>query len=328
MFKFPLMRALVLLAGLFMALVLPAGQANAQSDWPNKPVRIVVPFAPGGSTGVLAQLLAARLAEVWGQQVVVDPRGGGNTVIGTEHVAKSAPDGYTLMLTSNSHVVIPQLITTAFDPIKDFAPIATVSSTELVLTLNPAVPAQTLSEFIALAKAKPGQINYASAGTSSATHLAGEMLATLAGIKIQHVPYKGSGPAIADLLGGQVQMSFQTPIVAIPYIQTHKLKALAVSGKTRLSALPEVPTFDEAGLPGFNATTWFGIVAPAGVPQPVIDKVSQDIRKVVTTPAFRTRLSDLGMDPMQTTPAQFADLMKTTRALTAKLIKASNIKLE
>lgn len=323
--KFPTIAAKLLATGLLLA---AAGSHAAQPSYPAKPVRIVVPFAPGGSTEALAQLVAAQLGKAWNQTVLVDPRGGGNTIIGTEYVDRSAPDGYTLLLTSNSHVVIPQLRKTPFDPIKDFAPVATISSTELVLALNPSVHAATLRDFIALAKAKPGQINYASAGTSSATHLAGAELATMAGIKIEHIPYKGSGPALTDLLGGQVQASFQTPIVVIPYIQSGKLRALAVSGKTRLSALPNTPTFAQAGLPGFNATTWFGIVAPAGTPRPVIEKISKDIAHILAMPDFRKKLANLGMDPLISTPGQFGNLMKETMATTAKVIKASHITLE
>ena len=315
-------------AAIALLLVALSTAIAAQPAYPSRPVRIVVPFAAGGSTGALAQLLAARLAKAWDQQVLVDPRGGGNTVIGTDLVAKAAPDGYTLLLTSNSHLVIPQLIMTTFDPLKDFTPIATVSRTELILVVNPALSSSTLQEFIALAKLRPGEINYASAGTSSATHLAGELLASMTGLKIQHVPYKGSGPAMTDLLGGQVQASFQTPIVAIPFVRSGKLRALAVSGETRLSALPQTPTFAESGLPGFNATTWFGVIAPAGTPKPVTDKVAQEIEKVLTMPDFRDRLNELGMEPLVSTPTQFGELMKTTRAEAARLIKAANIKLE
>ena len=305
-----------------------AGSAAAQQPYPTKPVRMVVPYAPGGSTSALAQLVAKQLGDLWGHQVLVDHRSGGNTVIGSDHVAKSAPDGYTLMMTSNAHVVIPQLVATPFDPIKDFVPIAAVSSTELVLVVHPAVQANTLQEFIALAKSRPGSIDYASAGSSSATHLAGELLNTLAGIKLQHVPYKGSGPAISDLLGGHVQASFQTPIVAIPYIRSGKLKALAVSGDNRLAAVPQIPTFTEAGLAGFNAATWFGVVAPAETPRPIVEKVAQDIRKILATPEFTERLGSLGLDPFYKTPAQFADLMKSDMARFARIIKTSNIKLD
>ena len=322
-----LLRALArtTLSGLLAAL---AAVAVAQQPYPTKPVRLVVPYAPGGSTSALAQLVAKQLGDVWGQQVLVDHRSGGNTLIGTEHVAKSAPDGYTLMLTANAHVVIPQLVAAPFDPIKDFAPIATVASTELVLVVHPSVPASTLQEFIALAKAKPGGINYASAGSSSATHLAGELLNTLAGIKLQHVPYRGSGPAISDLLGGHVQASFQTPIVAIPYIKSGRLKALAVSGDNRLAAAPQIPTFAEAGVAGFNAATWFGLVAPAETPRPIVEKVAQDLKKMLAAPEFTEKLAGLGLGPFYTTPAQFADLIKSDTARFSKIIKTSHIKLD
>ena len=311
-----------------LSLLVFAGLASAQTAWPVKPVRLVIPYAQGGSTGVLAQLVAARLGEAWGQQVLVDARAGGNTVIGTDYVAKSAPDGYTLLLTSNSHVVIPQLVATSFDALKDFAPIAAISSTELLLTLNPGVEGDTLQQFIALAKARPGSINYASAGNSSATHLAGELLANLAGIRMQHVPYKGSGPAVTDLLGGQVQAAFLPPIVAIPSVKSGKLKALAVSGETRVGALPQVPTFAQAGLNGLAATTWFGIVAPAGVQRPIIEKVEQDLRRMVAAADFKDKLASLGMDPFYLGASPFEELMKTDMARSARLIKASGIKLD
>lgn len=313
------------IASLLIAL---AGPGAAQQTYPNKPIRIVVPYPPGGSTDILARLVAQQLTDAWGQQVLVDNRGGGNTLIGTEHVVKAAPDGYTLLLTTNAHVVVPQLTTAPFDPIKDFAPIATLSSTEYFLVVHPGVPVNTLQEFIALAKAKSGQINYASAGGGSANHLAGELFVSMAGVKIQHIPYKGSGPAIADLMGGQVQASFQTPIVSIPFIKSGKMKALAVSGDNRLSAVPQVSTFAEAGLPGFNPSTWYGIIAPANTPKPIIDKLENELKRIVATPEFREKLATLGLDPLFKTSAQFAELMKSDMAKFAKVIKASNIKLD
>ena len=312
--------AAVLLAGV-------AAMAPAQQPYPNKPVRLIVPYATGGSTSALAVLVAKQLSDSWGQQVFVDHKGGGNTVIASDMLAKAPPDGYTLMLTSNAHVLIPQLIATPFDPIKDFAPVATVAVTELILLVHPSLPVNNLQEFIALAKARPGQINYASAGSSSATHIAGEVLATMTGIKIQHVPYKGSGPAIADLLGGQVQASFQTPIVAIPHVKSDKLKALAISGDNRIGALPQLPTFAEAGLPGFTVSTWFGIVAPAGTPRPLVDKVEQEVKKVMSNAEFKEKLAGLGLEPFYTPAAQFSELMKSDMARFSKVIKTSDIKL-
>jgi len=323
-----MMKPIRVFCRLAAAALLASSSIALAQQYPTKPVRIVVPFATGGSTAALAQLVAKELTDVWGMQVVVDPRPGGNTVIGTEHVAKQAPDGYTLLLASNSHVVIPQLITAPYDPLKDFTPVALLSSSELMLLVHPSVEANTLQEFLALARARPGQINYASAGSASTTHLAGELLATQAGVKIQHVPYKGSGPAISDLLGGHVQASFQTPIVCIPYVKSGKLKGIAVSGANRLPALPEVPTFSEAGLPGFNALTWFGIVVPAGTPKPIVDKVAQDLKKLLATAEFREKLATLGMDPMYLPADQFGEMMRSDMARYAKVIKTSNIKLE
>ena len=258
----------------------------------------------------------------------MDNRGGGNTIIGSEHVAKSVPDGYTLLLTTNAHVVVPQLTTAPFDAIKDFAPIATLSSTEYFLVVHPSLPANTLQEFIALARAKPSQINYASAGGGSANHLAGELFVSMAGAPMQHIPYKGSGPAIADLMGGQVQASFQTPIVSIPFIKSGKMKALAVSGDNRLSAVPNVPTFNEAGLRGFNPSTWYGIVAPAETPRPIIEKLANELKRIAGTPEFKEKLAGLGLDPLYMPSAQFVELIRTDMAKFGRIIKASNIKLE
>lgn len=309
-------------------LVLAWGSALAQQAYPNKTIRLVVPYPPGGSTNALARLVAEQLRESMGQQVMVDSRGGGNTVVGSENVAKSSPDGYTLLLTTNAHTVIPHLVTVPFDPIKDFVPIAAISSTEYVLVAHPSVQASNLQEFIALAKAMPGQINYASAGSGAGNHLAGEMLTSMTGAKIQHIPYKGSGPAVADLIGGQVQVSFQTPIVAIPYIKAGNVKAFAVSGDARLSAIPQVPTFTEAGLNGFNPGTWYGIIAPTGTPRPIIDKLSTELSRIVAKPEFRDKLVAQGLAPLYLNSAAFADLIKSDLARFGQIIKTSNIKLD
>jgi tripartite-type tricarboxylate transporter receptor subunit TctC len=303
------------------------GQAMAQA-FPAKPVRIIVAFPPGGGTDIVARLVGQRLADLWGQQVIVDARGGGNTVVGTENVAKSLPDGYTLLLTTNAHSVVPHLVKVPFDPINDFVPISMIATTEYVLVVHPVVPANTLQEFTALAKAKPGQLNYASAGSGSANHLAGEQFVSMTSAKIQHIPYKGSGPAVTDLLGGQVQASFQTPIVAIPYIKSGALRALAVSGDTRLVSVPQVPTFTEAGLIGFNPGTWFGIVAPEGTPKLIVDKIANELNRMIAKPEFREKLVGLGLAPSYLPPADFAKLIKTDLMRFGKIIKASDIKLD
>ena len=315
----------VMLASL--GLLLPTSLAHAQA-YPFKPIRLVVPYPSGGSTTVLARLVSEQLREAWGQQVMVDARGGGNTVVGTENVAKSLPDGYTLLLTTNAHSVVPHLVKVPFDPIKDFVPISMIATTEYVLVIHPGVPANTLQEFTGLAKAKPGQLNYASAGSGSANHLAGELFVSMTSAKIQHIPYKGSGPAVTDLLGGQVQASFQTPIVAIPYIKSGALRALAVSGDTRLVSVPQVPTFTEAGLIGFNPGTWFGIVAPGGTSKLIVDKIADELDRMIAKPEFREKLVGLGLAPSYLPPADFAELIKTDMTRFGKIIEASNIKLD
>jgi tripartite-type tricarboxylate transporter receptor subunit TctC len=311
--------------GLLLAL---AGPALAQQDYPNKPIRFIVPFPPGGSTTIIARLFGQKLTESWGQQVIVDNRGGGNTIIGSEALVKSPPDGYTILLVTATHVINPSLLTTPYDALKDFAPVATVVGTETMLVVSNAVPANNLREFIALAKAKPGQLNFGSSGSGTSNHLMGELFCIVAGVKIQHVPYKGAGPALVDLIGGQVQMFTNNGAPLIPLIKSGKIKGMAISGEARSPAVPQVPTFTEAGLPGVNMNTWQGILAPAGTPKAVIDKLAQEIARILAMPDFKEKLASNGADPFINTPEQFAALMKTDLARYAKLIKEANIKLE
>jgi len=305
-----------------------AGSVTAQQAYPSKAIRMIVPYAAGGPTDVVARLLGPHLTRSLAQPIIVDNRPGGNTIIGTEALAKSAPDGYTIMTMAIAHTIVPSLLPTPYDPIKDFAPVATVVSGELVLVLHPSVPASTLQELIALAKSKPGELNYGSASTGGPLHLAGELLNMMTGIKTQHIPYKGAAPALADLVAGQVQMLFSPPDTAIPQIKAGKLKAIAISGATRLSALPQVPTFTEAGLPGFNVKNWFGVLAPAGTPRPIIDRLSNEIAKIIAIPEVREKLVSLGMEPFISSPEQFAALIRLDFAQYAKVIKQANIKLE
>jgi tripartite-type tricarboxylate transporter receptor subunit TctC len=260
--------------------------------------------------------------------VIVDNRPGGNTIIGTQALTRAAPDGYTILMMAIAHTIIPNLLPTPYHPIKDFAPVATVGRGELVLVLHPSVAANNLQELIALAKAKPGQLNYASASTGGPLHLAGELFNMLAGVKTQHIPYKGGAPAMADLLGGHVQMMFSPPPEAIPHVRSGKLKAIAVSGNARLPSLPHVSTFAEAGMPGFTAKNWFGVLAPAGTPKPVIEKLSSEIARILALPDVREKLLGQGMDPYISTPGEFAALLKSDYALYGKIIKSANIKLE
>ena len=305
-----------------------AGSAAGQQVYPNKPIRLIVPYPPGGGSNVLARLVGQKFSESWGQQVIVDNRPGGNTIIGTEAAAKSPPDGYTILVMSSSHVIIPLLLPTPYDIIKDFAPVATLTRTEFILVAHPSLHANNLQEFIALAKSRPGQLNYASSGSGTVTHLAGEFFNILAEVKLQHVPYKGGGPAITDLIGGQVQLAFQVPTAAISYVKGGRLKAIAISGETRLSALPQVPTFAEAGLPGFDVKGWFAVLAPVGISKAVIDKLSAEIAKILEMPDIKEKIVSEGLDTFISTPDQFATLMKIDMAKWAKVIKTANIKLE
>jgi len=317
--------ARIVTTGLLMAL---AGSAVGQQAYPNKPIRIVVPFPPGGSNNALARLLGQKLTESWGQPVVVDNRPGGNTIIGTDVVAKSPANGYTIMLVVSTHVITPLLLSTPYDPIKDFAPVATVDSSELVLVLHPSVPANTLREFVALAKSTPGQLNYATPGTGGVAHLATELFSVMTGVKMQHIPYKGGGPALTDLIGGQVQLYFHSLPSAIPHIKSGKLRPIAVSGETRSPVLPLVPTFSEAGLPAYEAKFWHGVLAPAGTPKEIIDKLSTEIARILAMPDIKEKLASQGTEPFISSAEQFATLMKIDMARYARVIKAANIRIE
>lgn len=304
------------------------GFATAQATFPTKPVRLISPYAPGGTNNTVARLLSQNLGERWGHPVIVDNRPGAGTIVGTEIVARSAPDGYTLLLASSTFVLVPQLVSTSYDPINDFAPIANIDKYEFSLVVNSSVPANSLKEFIALAKARPGQLNYASPGTGGVQHLAGEFLCIMTGIRMEHIPYKGAGPALVDLMSGQVQAYFASPVVAIPNVRSGKLKALAISGETRSPAMPQVPTFREAGLPGYSFGSWQGIVAPAGTPKAVVDKLSTDIARLLASDVAKAELGKLGMEPFTSTPAQFAALLRAEFAKYTSIVKAANIKVE
>ena len=308
-------------------LIVIAGAGAAQQSYPNKPIRFIVPFEPGGSNEALARIFGPKLTESWGQQVIVDFRAGGNTVIGTEALVKSPPDGYSLLLMNMAHVITPLLIPTPYDALKDFAAVATISKSECLLVLHPSVPANTLQEFIALAKSRPGQLNYATSGRGGSTHLATELLSMMTGIRMQHIPYKGAGPAMIDLLGGQVQLAINVPINYIQHVNSGKLKAVAITGDNRLSSLPQLPTFAEAGLPGFDVKIWFGFLAPAATPREIVDRLSTEIARILTLPDIKASLASQGMDPLIYTPTQFAALMRTDLARFANVVKTANIKM-
>jgi tripartite-type tricarboxylate transporter receptor subunit TctC len=296
--------------------------------YPTRPIRLIVPFPPGGSTTIMARLIGQKLTDSWGQQVVVDNRGGGNTIIGSQALVRSRPDGYTILYVTSTHAINPSLLATPYDAIKDFDPIATTIATETLMIVNTALPAGNLKELIALAKAKPGQLNFASSGSGTTNHLAAELFCIMAGIKMQHIPHKGAGPATTDLMGGQVQMFMNNALPLIPIVKSGRARGMAISGGKRLVALPDVPTFTEAGLPGYEVKSWQGILAPAGTPKAIIDKLSREITGILNTPEMKEQLLAMGADALPGGPQQFAGLIKTDLARYAKLIQQASIKLE
>jgi len=303
--------------------------AAAQS-YPNRPVRMIVGFPPGGGTDVVARVIAQKLTEWWGQPVTVENRAGATGTIGADAVAKSAPDGYTLLMGHvNSHGIAPNLFAKLpYDPIKDFAAVAYVGYVPNVLAVHPSVPAKSVKELVALLKANPGKYNYASSGNGSTQHLAGELFKQLTGTQIVHVPYKGSGDAIKDLLAGVVAMNFDTMPPVLPHIQAGKLRGLAISTPKRLSQLPDVPTFAEEGITGFDVANWYGVMAPAGTPREIVAKMNTDINKAMQVPEVRARLESVGTQLNEQSAAQFEAYMKAEVAKYAKLIKDIGVKVE
>ena len=306
-----------------------AGQVSAQQSFPNKPIRLVAPYPPGGGTDLVARLVGQKLGEALGQTVLVDNRPGGNTMIGSDVVAKAQPDGYTLELAASTHVLVPLFFKAPYDAIKDFAAVGTIAKSEYVLLVNPAVPANSLKEFIAYAKSKPGQLNYATPAAGGTNHLVHEVLNLQTGMKMQHIPYKGSGPALTALVSGEVQLHFSTTGPTVPFINSGRLRAIAVTGEQRLAALPNVPTFSEAGLPGISKLgSFYGILATAGTPKPVVDKLSAELAKCLTQPDLQEKLLAQGLVPFISTPEQFGALLKERLDDNADVIKKANIKLE
>lgn len=309
-------------------LIALAGPAAAQQAYPSKPIRIIVPFPPGASNDILGRIVGKKLTDTLGVQTIVDNRGGASTIIGASALLKSAPDGYTIMVTSGTHLITPLLMPAPYDAIKDFVAVATIDRSDYLLVVHPSLPANTLKEFIALAKARPGQINYASSAKGSGNHIAAEMLALRTGIKMQHIPYKGGGPAVIDLMAGQVQMFFNSPSSTVPYVKSGKLKPLGVTGEARLPALPNVPTFAESGLPNFDVKSWHGILAPPATPKPIVDLLAGEVAKILAMPDTVETLASLGMAPFISTPEQFAAMMKAEVVRFGKVIKAANIKAD
>ena len=303
------------------------GQA-AHAEFPERGVKIVVPFPAGGSNDVVARLLGTRLSQLWGQAVVIDNRGGGGGNVGAEAVARSPADGYTLLLTAPGPLVVNQSLYSklSFNPAQDFTPIALIASVPIVLAVNPDVKAATVSELIALAKASPGSITFASAGNGSPQHLAGELFQRVAGVKMLHVPYKGSGPAMTDLVGGQVQSMIETAPAAQALIKGGKLRALATTTREPVGTLPGVPTAGQAGLKDFEVSSMFGIVAPAGTPAPVIAKISAALKEILAQQEVKDNLLAQGALATWTTPQEAAQAIRAESAKWAKVVKDGDIK--
>jgi tripartite-type tricarboxylate transporter receptor subunit TctC len=319
-----------------IAVIACAVLAPAQAQtWPSKPVRIVVPFPPGGTTDIVARSIGVELQRMWQHAVVIENRPGAGGNIGADLVAKAAPDGYTLLMgTVGTHAINKALFEQngakmPFDPAKDFVPITLAAGVPNVMVINPKLPVNTVAEFIAYAKAWPGQLNMASSGNGTSIHLSGELFKTVTGVYMVHFPYRGSAPAITDLIAGNMNVMFDNLPSALPHIKSGRLKALAVTSRTRSPALPDVPTIEEAaGLKGFDASSWFGLFAPAGTPRTIVDKIQADVAKALAQPEVRERFIAQGADPGGNTPDQFAAFIRAETDKWTRVVKFSNAKVD
>jgi len=316
-----------ILAGLLVSLLVTAALAQG---YPAKPIRLIIPFAAGGGNDNVARLVGKSLSDSLGQPLVIDNRPGAGGVLGAEIAAKAAPDGYTLFLGGvGSHAVNPNLnANLPYDPIRDFAPVALLASAPLVLVVHPSVPANSFKAFVALARSKPGQLNYASNGNGSSSHLAAVMFDSMTGVDMVHVPYKGLSPALTDLLSGRVQLMFSSVVAILPHIRAEKLRGLAVTGERRLPFMPNLPTIAESGLPGYEASSWYGVLAPAGTPRAIVVKLNAEFLKALAQPEVRTSLLAEGAEPIGGTPEQFAAHISSEKERLGKLIREAKIRLE
>ena len=321
MHKHPeLMAAVLLIAGL------PCGSALAQNAYPSKPLRLIVPFAPGGGTDIVARLLAQKLTESFKQTVIVDNRAGGGGTMGAETTVRATPDGYTTIIMSGSYATNAAMYKLPYDPVNDVVPMGLIGDTAFIIALHPGVPIKNVGELVAFAKAKPGALNYGSSGTGGIAHLSGELFDMLAGTKMTHIAYKGTGPALNDLLGGQIQLIFGSAPATIPLVRANRLRAIAVTTTKRSAALPDLPTVAEAGVPGYEVVLWYGVLGPKGLPKKIVQRWNAEIRKATKLPDLKERLISEGFDIDDSPPEVFQGMLKRDVAKWIKVVKEAKVK--
>jgi len=315
---------------MLISVVLASGLAGRADDYPNRPITLMVPYAAGGGNDLIARAVADRMGEALGQSIVIENRGGAGGIIATRQVARADPDGYTLLIGGTGTLAIDPTLyaNVGYDPRRDFAPVGLIATGALVLVVHPSVPARSVAELIALAKREPGVLNYASAGSGSGIHLAAELFASMAGISLTHVPYKGSAPALADLIGGHVALYFSSLPPAIGLVRDGKLRALAVTGATRSSVFPDLPTVAEAGVPGYEAVLHYGIVAPAGTPRSIIDRLNTELRAALASAQVQARLAGEGAEALPSTPEQYAEDIDREERKWSNIVKTAGVKVD
>ena len=328
-------KTLVATAIILSTVALPAPAAerappkSPADNYPDRPVRLIDPYAPGGGSGLIARMVGAKLADAWGKQIVVDNRPGAAAAIGTELCARAAPDGYTLCMgTSGSIAISPNLNKVPYDPVKDLATITQTSAQSMLVVLHPSVPLNSVKELIAFARANPNKLIYASSGAGGSGHLAVELFQALTKVSMTHVPYKGNGPALLAQVSGEVQLGFNNILAVLPHVNSNRLKAIAVTSRKRAHTMPNLPTLEEAGVPGYEATSWNGIFAPAKTPRPIIDKLHVAVVKILNTPDVREKLVAAGSDPVGSTPDEFHAYVKQELARWGKVVRDNNIRVE
>jgi tripartite-type tricarboxylate transporter receptor subunit TctC len=316
-----------LTAAVFALAAIPAAHAD---NYPSKPIKMIVPFPAGGTTDVMARVISQELTKSWGQQVIVENRPGAGGNIGSDAVAKSPPDGYTLLMgTVGTHGINVSLYKKMpFDPVKDFVPITLVTAAPNILVVHPSLPVKSVKELIDYAKSNPGKLSFASSGNGTSIHLAGELFKRTTGVQMTHVPYKGSAPALTDLIGGQVQLMFDNMPSALPHVKAGKLRPVAVTSKKRSPALPDLPTIAESGVPGFEATTWFGVLAPRDTPKEIVTKLNKEMVRILKTPEVKGRLMEQGAEPIGNSPEQFAAHIQAEIAKWERVVKESGAQVD